>query len=280
MRALRKSPAGVLMILWAVGWTVAGVARLIDGPKLAMLSLDQVPFGAFQRVEVTLGLLIATAIGWAGVLMLRRDPRAVPLAIGGTSAFVLHRSVFTIAGLAQVDDAEAWLRALIHGGVLPDIACVAALAWFVARTASDPAPDDRRFPRVVDLALLVLVGREALHLMVSPIVPNSLSEVLNNLEAAPIDVVIGGMGMLIGMGAVAVGMARLAGARVIVPATSAVLTASMLYAFILLGTQTAWQSAQISGTATRLSLYAAGVVALVERGLLISALEHTKSDAE
>ncbi len=251
------------MILWAVGWGIAGIARLIDGPRMMLFSAGELPFGAWQYAETILGLLIAVAVGWAGVLILRRDPRAMFATYGALGAFLLQRIIFALAGLGRMGGPAVW----------GDAICVAALLWFIATSLSAPDDEERRIPRVVDLALLILVGREALRLAALPSPVVSLAHDVGMLANAPVYVGLTIIGTLLGMGAAALLLARITGARIIAPTTSVLLTASLLYAFILLGTQANWQAQYAPGVATRLSLYAMGVIALIERGMLISAIE-------
>ena len=269
----RRGLGGVLMILWAVAWAVAGIARLTDGPRMALWSAGEAPFGPLQYAETVAGLVIAVGVGWAGA-RLRREP-GTGLAIGALGAFILHRALISLHR-----GAEAWLRVGVASGVLQDMFCAGALIWFVHRSAAGPSPDERKIPPVVDLGLLILVGRDALPLLAPPVGFGSLRQLPQLLQSSPVDVGLGIIGMLLGICALGLALARIGGARIIAPATSALLSASMLYAFILMGTEVGMRAEGVPGVATRLSLYATAIMHLIERGMLLSAVRRKQRDAE
>jgi len=267
----RKGPAAALLILWATGWTISGVARLIDGPRLAIYSSWQIPFGPLQYAETIAGLLIAIGVGWAGV-RLGRDRRIWP-AVGALGALILHRALISLHW-----GADAWLRVGIESGVLPDIFCAGALIWFIYSSKA-PAPEGRRISRVVDLALLMLVGRDALRLLMPPIGFDELHQIPQLLGSSPVYIGMGILGMVLGIFVCALALARISGARIIAPAASALLGASMFYVFMLLGT-IGMGAGGVPGVATKLSLYAIAVVHLIERGILLSAIEGKQRDMD
>ena len=268
-----KNRAGALMVLWAVGWGIAGLARLIDGPRIALFSGGDFPFGAWQYVETSVGLLIAIAVGWAGGRLLRRRPGAGKRAIWALAAFVAYAAIILVTRAIGAGGWHEWLWHARYGNLLSNMICAGAMLWFIATSLAAPEDEQRRIPRVVDLALLILVGREALPFITAPGSVASVAENLGMLTNMSVHVALGAIGTIIGMAVTALALARIVGARIIAPATTILLTASLFYAFILLGTQAYWQAYLTPGVASRLSLYAALVVTLIERGMLIAAIE-------
>lgn len=241
---------------------------------MALLSAGEFPFGTWQYVETIVGLLIAIAIGWAGARLVRRRPGAGPRATWALAAFLAYAAIVLVARASGAGAWHVWLQRALNGRLLPDMVCVAALLWFIATGLAAPDPEERRIPRVVDLALLVLVGREALPLLAAPDSVAWLVENVGRIVDSPVCAGLTIIGTVLAMAVAALALARITGARVIAPATSVLLAASLFYAFILLGTQTSWQAHMVPGMATHLSLYAAGVITLIERGMLLAALSH------
>jgi hypothetical protein len=188
---------------------------------------------------------------------------------------VLHRALISLhPGI------DSWLRAGIASGALQDAFCAAALAWFIHRIAAGPAADDRRVPYVVDLAILILVGRDALMLLTPPVGFGSLDQLPQLLMSSPVAVAMGIIGTLLGIAVCGLALARIAGARTIGRATSVMLSVSMFYAFISMGTEIGTNPGFTAGIATRLSLYVVAVIHLIERGILLSAVDDNKRDAK
>ncbi|MBD3293592.1 MAG: hypothetical protein GF393_11765 [Armatimonadia bacterium] len=263
---LPQGMAGSLMLLWAADWFATAVARMVDGPQVALLSMGEVPFGPLQYAEVILAQFISVAAGWAGVLILRRDARGGKLAIGALSALLLHRAAF---GLAQ------GTVTMLQSGALGDMVCAGALIWFVL---SDPRPITARVPRAADLALLIMIGREGLQVITPPVSLASLARIPEFFSEWPVQTALGAVSMLIGMAVIALALARLSGARTVRRALGMVIGVSLIYVFVTMGSQTVFLSQQIPGVTTRVSLYVVSIATLIERGILMSVLNDTEPE--
>ncbi len=284
--------AGALMVVWALKW--------FSGPVVFALQADQVSrmvgasyFGPaavyFRHGANLVGLAIAVASIVVGIRLRKLRPHAPEQARWVLLGIIAYQALLVMGpALLELVLARANATAVLHtgpiallvcGAALPDLLCAGGLIWFLAQ-ADRPVPADGEqtkrspVPPVITLAILVLLAREGLRVALAPADVYALQSTLAAGFDAPVYAVVIAIGVLTALGAIALGLARITGARSLGPATMVVLLlvlARLLVSFGLPSVSGLPPGA--AGAAMMAGLGLSSIANVAEYGMLLFAVE-------
>ena len=227
---------GALLLIWATRWGWGGVCSLLAPGGIR---------GHTMSAAAGLSMIVALALAAAGLLLLaRRSPwQAGVIALG---AGLTHRVGFVVVpGLLSLLQAfptpalTAIRRASVASTlsiVIPEVMCLAALAWFIvitgrARRAERPDTPPRRDPRdpAIILSVLMLLAYHGADLTLLPGRVSTISRSLLPSASGPANMAVLVIGSIAGLAALGLGIALIARARWAATLTVLVLGISMLY---------------------------------------------------
>jgi len=228
--------AGALLLIWATRWGWGGVCSLLAPGGIR---------GHTMSAAAGLSMIVALALAAAGLLLLaRRGPwQAGVIALGAGTAhrvgFVVVPGVLSLMQAFPTPALAAIRRASVASAfsvMIPEVMCLAALAWFIvitgrARRAERPDTPPRRDPRdpAIILSVLMLLAYHGADLTLLPGRVSTFSRSLLPGASAPANAAVLIVGSIAGIAALGLGLALVARSRWTGPFTIVVLGISMLY---------------------------------------------------
>lgn len=228
--------AGALLLIWATRWGWGGACVVLAPGGMR---------GHAMSPAAGLSVVVALALAAAGLLLLaRRGPWqagviALCAGLAHRAGFVVVPGVFRLLQAFPTPALAAIRRASVASAfsvIIPEVICLAALAWFVVITARAHHAEqphtslqaNSRDPGTI-LSVVMLLAYHGADLALLPGRVSTISRSLLPGASAPANVAVLIIGSIAGLAALGLGIGLLARSRSLVWATVVVLGISMLH---------------------------------------------------